>query len=53
MRGLEGDAARVYFGCFNDMLRPSLTDVFQFRTRNRRPPTLPAMESEAKAGSPQ
>ncbi|WP_419642912.1 type I-C CRISPR-associated endonuclease Cas1c, partial [Thiolapillus sp.] len=41
IRGLEGDAARVYFGCFNDMLRPSLTDVFQFRTRNRRPPKDP------------
>ena len=53
--GVEGNAARVYFGHFAGMLRPrgeSGTDVprpeaggpvngFRFETRNRRPPTDP------------
>lgn len=37
--GLEGEGAARYFGCFNDMLNPGLG--FDFRHRNRRPPTDP------------
>lgn len=50
--GIEGDAARVYFGEFNGMIKlnddPALKDApaggdfsFQFVNRNRRPPTDP------------
>lgn len=37
LRGLEGDAARVYFGVFDDLVLVS-KDVFFFRERSRRPP---------------
>lgn len=43
--GIEGNAAREYFGCFDQMVRP--TDAkggafnFDFRCRNRRPPKDP------------
>ena len=36
MRGIEGAAATVYFGCFDDMLTDS--GGFRFQTRSRRPP---------------
>ncbi len=37
LRGIEGDAARAYFGVFNDLiLRP--TEEFRFAGRSRRPP---------------
>ena len=37
MRGLEGDAARSYFGSFNSLIRVEQNE-FQFQGRNRRPP---------------
>lgn len=37
IRGLEGEAARCYFGAFGHMLR-SGADDFPLATRNRRPP---------------
>lgn len=37
-RGIEGDAARCYFGVFNELIRVS---PFQFEKRVRRPPTDP------------
>ena len=40
LRGLEGLAARVYFGIF-DHLVTHQKDDFRFRGRNRRPPTDP------------
>lgn len=38
VRGLEGDAARVYFEQFNSMIKPKMRDDFQFTKRSRRPP---------------
>lgn len=40
IRGLEGEAAAVYFGVF-DRLRTSASDAFRFEERNRRPPRDP------------
>jgi len=37
LRGLEGEAALVYFGCFNRMLRTG-DPAFAFGGRSRRPP---------------
>jgi CRISP-associated protein Cas1 len=37
MRGNEGDAARAYFGCFDDLIVTQKEDFF-FRERSRRPP---------------
>ncbi len=40
--GLEGNAARVYFGRFADMLRPkNFPSAWDFKHRNRRPPRDP------------
>jgi len=40
--GLEGNAARVYFGRFADMLKPKNFDsAWDFKNRNRRPPRDP------------
>ena len=50
LRGIEGDAAAVYFRAFAGLLAPPGTDSpkesdglspFRFETRNRRPPTDP------------
>ncbi|MYE02986.1 MAG: CRISPR-associated endonuclease Cas1, partial [Alphaproteobacteria bacterium] len=50
LRGIEGDAAAVYFRAFARLLTPPETDSsndgvglspFRFETRNRRPPTDP------------
>jgi len=38
VRGLEGDAAHVYFGCINLMIRPSARKDFEYTSRSRRPP---------------
>ena len=38
IRGLEGDAARVYFEQFNCMIKPQMRDDFRFTKRSRRPP---------------
>lgn len=40
LRGLEGAAATVYFGCFQQRILGD-TAVFSFTTRNRRPPLDP------------
>lgn len=40
LRGLEGSAATVYFGCFQQRILGD-TAVFSFTTRNRRPPLDP------------
>lgn len=37
LRGFEGDAARCYFGAFNDLIL-NQKDFFEFKDRNRRPP---------------
>lgn len=37
LRGIEGDAARVYFGVFDHLITEAKDDFF-FRTRSRRPP---------------
>lgn len=37
LRGLEGEAANTYFGCF-DCLITNQKESFAFRTRSRRPP---------------
>lgn len=37
MRGLEGDAAEMYFGCFDQLILNQKKDFF-FNGRNRRPP---------------
>jgi CRISPR-associated protein Cas1 len=37
LRGIEGEAASVYFSVFDDMILQKKEDFF-FRTRNRRPP---------------
>ncbi|MEM4058644.1 MAG: CRISPR-associated endonuclease Cas1 [Thermoplasmata archaeon] len=42
LRGVEGNAARVYFLHFNDMLKPGIIkNTFNFESRNRRPPKDP------------
>ncbi len=41
VRGLEGDAARVYFEQVNQMIAPSAREDFHFSQRNRRPPRDP------------
>ena len=38
LRGIEGEAASVYFSVFDDMILQQKDD-FYFNTRNRRPPT--------------
>ncbi|MGB3515947.1 MAG: type I-D CRISPR-associated endonuclease Cas1d [Elainellaceae cyanobacterium] len=38
LRGFEGQGSAAYFGCFQQLIR---VDGFQFRGRNRRPPTDP------------
>lgn len=40
LRGIEGDAASVYFGVLNELILRE-KDSFQFASRNRRPPTDP------------
>lgn len=40
IRGLEGEAASSYFGCFNDLLVVQ-KEEFAIVSRNRRPPTDP------------
>ena len=37
LRGLEGEAAALYFGVFDGLIRPPGA-AFRFRTRSRRPP---------------
>lgn len=37
LRGLEGEAAQMYFDCFNAMILQQKSD-FEFKNRNRRPP---------------
>ncbi len=37
LRGLEGEAASVYFSCFDDLILQQ-KDYFRFAGRNRRPP---------------
>lgn len=37
IRGVEGDAARAYFGAFDDLILVE-KDAFSFTSRNRRPP---------------
>ena len=37
LRGFEGDAAAVYFACFNEMILRS-KECFQYTSRSRRPP---------------
>jgi CRISP-associated protein Cas1 len=42
--GIEGNAARIYFKCFPQMIQPSAADsreMFSFENRNRRPPRDP------------
>ena len=42
--GLEGEAAAIYFACFENMLASNAEEglaAFSFSTRNRRPPTDP------------
>lgn len=41
LRGLEGDAARMYFEHFTLMIRPAQREAFRFETRTRRPPRDP------------
>lgn len=41
VRGLEGDAARTYFDCVNQMLRPQVRGDFEYTGRTRRPPRDP------------
>ena len=38
LRGVEGDAARKYFSCFNQLIRADLRQHFFMDGRNRRPP---------------
>ena len=38
LRGLEGAGSAAYFGCFNELIKGS---GFEFKGRNRRPPTDP------------
>ena len=41
LRGIEGEAAQVYFSCFNLLIRPECRAQFSFSGRNRRPPLDP------------
>ena len=41
LRGLEGLAGRSYFERFNGMLRDDVRGLFEFESRNRRPPRDP------------
>lgn len=38
VRGVEGDAARKYFGCLNTLVRPDARPHFSMDGRSRRPP---------------
>jgi CRISP-associated protein Cas1 len=38
LRGVEGEAARTYFGAFNHMIRADRRDAFALDGRSRRPP---------------
>jgi CRISPR-associated protein Cas1 len=38
VRGIEGEAARQYFGCFNKLVRADAREVFALDGRTRRPP---------------
>lgn len=38
VRGIEGEAARQYFGCFTCLLRADARESFGMEGRNRRPP---------------
>lgn len=38
IRGVEGEAAKVYFGLFPLLIKPGLREDFPFDGRNRRPP---------------
>lgn len=38
LRGVEGEAARQYFGCVNRLVRAEVRDVFSLDGRTRRPP---------------
>ncbi len=38
MRGIEGDSAASYFGCFNQLIVESLRESFTFSGRTKRPP---------------
>lgn len=38
VRGLEGEAARQYFGCMNSIVRVDARDLFSLDGRTRRPP---------------
>ena len=40
LRGLEGEAGAVYFGCFNELL-VAQREAFSVESRNRRPPLDP------------
>ena len=40
LRGLEGEAGAVYFGCFNELV-VAQRDAFSVASRNRRPPMDP------------
>ncbi len=40
LRGKEGDAAKLYFSCFNHLITQQ-AESFNFTDRNRRPPTDP------------
>ncbi len=40
LRGMEGEAARIYFGVFNQLLRTQ-QQTFSFTSRSRRPPLDP------------
>lgn len=41
IRGIEGDAARIYFAHFSTMIAPAARESFQFDKRTRRPPRDP------------
>lgn len=41
VRGIEGEAAANYFGVFDHLLLPSVSNDFRFDTRTRRPPLDP------------
>lgn len=40
LRGIEGTAQVVYFGCFDDMIL-NQKECFKFESRSRRPPLNP------------
>ena len=41
LRGIEGEAARIYFSEFQNLIRPEIQIKFAFDGRNRRPPLDP------------